>query len=195
MTPSWGFYYIIFISAGKTYVFSETFDWFYLWSAVVPACWARLVNKLWNRVTTSCCPLFAAQVTSSAYWWCFCSPSLDPLCCSLPPAISVWTPKRLHRTLASCPNPPWLLCLPKRVLPFIWLIWIPAWKTSDELGELLACMTRLLMTDEEPSTSWAAAPEWDTCTRRPCKAHFYLAYLTGISKTYIKQDACIEVFD
>lgn len=37
------------------------------------------------------------------------------------------------------------LCLPKRVLPFIWLIWIPTWETSDALGELLHYTTRLLI--------------------------------------------------
>lgn len=44
------------------------------------------------------------------------------------------------------PKPPVaLLCLPKRVLPFIWLIWIPTWETSDELAELLLYTTRLLI--------------------------------------------------
>ncbi len=37
------------------------------------------------------------------------------------------------------------LCLPKRVLPFIWLIWIPTWETSDEPGELLHYTTGLLI--------------------------------------------------
>lgn len=44
------------------------------------------------------------------------------------------------------PKPPVApLCVPKRVLPFIWLIWIPTWETSDELGELLHYTTRLLI--------------------------------------------------
>lgn len=44
------------------------------------------------------------------------------------------------------PKPPVApLCLPERVLPFIWFIWIPARETSNELGELFHYLTRLLI--------------------------------------------------
>lgn len=119
-----------------------------------------------------CCPLA---------WLRGCEPSsvLQPL-----PIHGCVDPEAPPSDPAPCPNPPLLLCLPKRALPFIWLIWIPTWKTSDELCELLPCMTRLLINQPSDSTHinraasalWPGAPEWSTCTRGRHLVHF-LIYL------------------